>query len=211
MSEKQLENLYTFMDDSLGNHESRFLLKSLDHDEKLRARWMRFHYCRVVLQEPCQVDASLLSLRISEALVNEPLPVSAAVRRAPGWLKPVAGMTVAASVAIGAFAWLQLSQPQIQPGNTIADSNTTTIGTTVPTKGFEVPNQATPASSAGWEPKLQNYLMRHSQVSGSSQARNLMPYVHIISTPPPEPARIDPSQVDERLLPIQAETNRPKP
>lgn len=213
MSEKQLENLYTFMDDSLGEHESRFVLKSLDHDARLRARWRRFHHCRTVLHEPCPVDASSLAQRISVLLDDEPLPVSQQGRQAARWLKPMAGMAVAASVVLGAFAWLQLSQPH----SALPTGSQTEIVDSAPPIDPIGPTSsalfrpATAATSAAWEPKLQNYLMRHSQVSGSSQARNLMPYVHVISTPPTTGGDQALEPVNENLLPVKSEPNSPRP
>lgn len=204
MSDKHTEDLYAFIDGELGDHETRFLLKSLDHNQALRDKWTRFHYSRAMLHEPASTDASALAHRISLALSDEALPEQIRHSKSQGWLKPLAGMAVAATVVFAAFNYLQLDSAQ-SPVSTLAElDDRSSRSPQIIDESQPMFSPSASTVSAEWDPKLQTYLMRHTQISSRTQAKNLMPYIHVISTPVTSEAT--PERADDEL---EAERSAP--
>ncbi len=162
MSDKHTESLYAFMDGELGEHETRFLLRALDNDPALRARWQRFHQSRTLYHEPISVDASSLADRIAAELEDEALPEFEPATRTHRWYKPLAGMAVAASVVFGAFSYLQIGQDPISTTTVVeagrAELNPQPFDENEPV----IRHSAETVAETEWDPRLQSYLMRHS-------------------------------------------------
>ncbi|MFK7958555.1 MAG: sigma-E factor negative regulatory protein [Lysobacterales bacterium] len=190
------ESLCCLMDGELDDNETQFLLRRLDHDQALRERWERYHQARSIMQDHHGAtghrDASApiplkgFAAGVAAAIAAEPTPeveqpldqsavTANADRSSRGWLQPLAGMAVAASVAVVAFnAW----QPQLDAAADQAASAATAqplLSQTVsdPTGEFEgrvaapASSIASQASTGGDNPKLQRYLIRHSQASAA--------------------------------------------
>ncbi len=199
------ESLCCLMDGELDDNETQFLLRRLDHDQALRERWERYHRVRSIMQDHHGVSeqhASSLSpsldgfaVGIAEAIANDPTPVveqhsdqsaapGAAGRSSRRWLQPLAGMAVAASVAVVAFnVW----QPQLDAaGDHATATPQPLLSQTVsdPTGEFEgrvatpASNIASQASTGGDKRTLQRYLIRHSQASA---AGHRMPLVYLVT------------------------------
>ena len=109
MNKESREHLSCFMDGEISRETGRFLVRRLGADSELREIWARYHLVRDCLrhQEGGLVGDNLdidLCGRVQQALAGEkPQAVPgrfAASLFKGGWLKPVAGMAMAASVAL---------------------------------------------------------------------------------------------------------------
>jgi len=203
------EALCCLMDGELEDNQTQFLLRRMDHDEGLRQRWARYHQARSVIQD---VHSGAKSNAAPGALEGFAAGVAAAIdaeavptlssheqnnppRPARRWLQPVAGIAVAASVAVVAFnAWQpQSSVPSTQPPvQALLSQNVED-----PTGEFEgrvvskPSNIATQAAAGGGSETHQRYLIRHAQVS---TAGHRLPLIYVVSDSSAKPTPADDAQ-----------------
>jgi len=198
MSQQFEEQLSAFMDGELGRDETRFLLKRTANDGGLTARWTRYHVARQALrrQEIVAIRVDFAS-SIMAQLDAESAPQSA---RTP-WLRWGSGGAIAAAVAVAA---LMVTRPTEQPSPTpIAATNPArtpqVASVTAPTASSEiaaanpafqaplVPNSPTQTTAAalstdvtepvGFDPRMQSYVIRHYQATGSTGQPDFVPYI----------------------------------
>lgn len=112
MSQKLREQLSALMDGELDDNEARFLLRRLSGDPELRGIWERYHRCQSLIcaSDRADGDHALLerafSSGVMEAIERESRPEVRAGRWRD-WMRPVAGIAVAAGVATVALLGLQ--------------------------------------------------------------------------------------------------------
>lgn len=107
MSEDKREALSAFMDGELEGDASA-VIDSLLRDERVRRKWHHYHLIGDTLRHslPEQLDEQLAA-GVSARLRSEPTILNPGRRRLPPYLKPVAGLAVAASVAALAIIGVQ--------------------------------------------------------------------------------------------------------
>ena len=199
MSQQFEEQLSAFMDGELGRDETRFLLKRTGSDGELTARWSRYHVARQALrrQEIVTIRVDFAS-RVMAELEAETAPDAV---RTP-WLRWGSGGAIAAAVAVAA---LMVTRPAEQPSPTpiaaatnparapqIASVNAPTASSEIAAANpaFQsplVPNspiQTTAASLStnvtepvGFDPRMQSYVIRHYQATGTAGQPDFVPYI----------------------------------
>lgn len=101
MSEDIREQLSALMDGELGRDERAFLLRRLEHDAELRSLWTRMHLVRdIVTHRPGGAPLDL-SDRVMREIASADAAGASAPRAARAW-RPLAGLALAASVALAA-------------------------------------------------------------------------------------------------------------
>ena len=120
MSEKLHEQISAMMDGELDDGEAKLLVRRFEKDPELRAVWDRYQRCGRLIsvseggdQHPVMVGRDFAH-SVMDAIHKEeatPMPVS----RWRDWLRPVAGLAVAAGVATVALVGLQGGQFGDQP------------------------------------------------------------------------------------------------
>ncbi len=197
------QDLSCLMDGELTDNEARFLLRRLEHDQSLQDCWARWHAARSGWQPDeagngCRLDINGLAARVSEAVAAEPAPQLSSppvvdATSGPRWLKPVAGLGLAAAVAALAINLLPQSGLPNAPGIP-ADSVAALADNSLPSdsatpvvdesSNFGVTNRVRAASSGvtrAMDPQLQEYLIRHNQVSTSRRGKGLVPYIYVLT------------------------------
>jgi len=189
MSKESREHLSSLMDGEISRETGRFLVRRLGADGELRATWARYHLVRDCLRHQEEKLANHdLSAKVQQALANDAL--QAAPRRfSTGWLKPVAGAAIAASVAlmaivtvgpghnpvstpVGELAESQQPEPFVSPNNGLGPSPAS--------------QQASAVGGAGSNSqKMNSYLLRHYQVTGSTGGKGFVTFVPIVVTRSP--------------------------
>lgn len=124
MNELLNERLSQLMDDETEDTDGR-IIDELLHNQAARDTWWRYHLVSDVLkhEEPLLAHRDL-ARRISAAMETEPailVPKSFLQRR--NWVKPLAGLAVAASVAVVAIIGLEHKGGEI-PGNPALNQQT---------------------------------------------------------------------------------------
>ena len=169
MSRESHEHLSSLMDGEISRETSRFLVRRLGADEELCGAWARYHLVRDCLRHP---EGGLVSddlcSRVHLALEAEPETPVRPVRR--DWLKPLAGVAVAASVALVAVLTVSPGGPGQSPESA---------------QGLAPAPASRQVSLSGRSPgeqKMNAYLLRHYQAAGSTGVRGFVTFVPIVTT-----------------------------
>ncbi|HKE49166.1 MAG TPA: RseA family anti-sigma factor [Rhodanobacteraceae bacterium] len=209
MSQPFEEELSAFMDGELGRDETRFLLKRVEGDGQAVRRWARYHLVRQTLRRH---DVVALRADFATSLMARLDAESLPQARTNPWLRWGSGGAIAAAVAVTA---LMITKPATEPelAPTAATASTpnpprpatvlspapSQVASTNPGLSPLVPNspiQTTTASfgadfsqPAGFDPRLESYVIRHYQATGTTGQPEFVPYILLpVETPQPRPA-----------------------
>ena len=179
MSEQIREQVSAFLDGELPNSETELLLKRLTRDLELRESFGRYALIGEAIRGPGRgVLTRGFSGRVNLAIDGEPAAANGphAPDRAPRWWRPLAGVAVAAGVAVVAVGALQHR----------ADPTTARVmatGTAMSTAALQVPREAisytVPAAFSGVPAamppaRLTNYVFAHSRYSSGLDQRGVL-------------------------------------
>lgn len=186
MTTESREHLSSLMDGEISRETGRFLVRRLGADEELCATWARYHLVRDCLRHGGdRIAGEGLSSRVRRALERES-PPAAPRRKIPDWLKPVAGLAVAASVALLAIVAVAPGSPPAQQAPIgLADSAPPADAFTSPQNLSPTPlsRQVSLAGGHTNDSRMNPYLLRHYQATGSTGGRGLVAFVPIVITP----------------------------
>ena len=182
MSTESREHLSCLMDGEISRETGRFLVRRLGSDEELSATWARYHLVRDCLRHQEGGFAAVgLSGRVRQ-VIEEDATGRAAGRKAIGWLKPAAGLAVAASVALLAIVAVGPGGQTLQaPGKgpvaeTVAESFTSPQALTPAPPS----QQASLAGQSASDNRMNAYLLRHYQATGSTGGKGFVTFVPIV-------------------------------
>jgi sigma-E factor negative regulatory protein RseA len=187
MSKDTREHLSALVDGEISRETSRFLVRRLGADDELRATWTRYHLVRDCLRHQDGVSAGEdLCARVSLALESE--QPGKRFRTLPtAWFKPVAGLAIAASVALMAVV-------AVGPGIPGAPQSASELAGEMEFEQFTSPQSLTSApyssavsysgqsGTASTGRKMDSYLVRHYQVTGASGGKGFVAFVPIVIT-----------------------------
>jgi sigma-E factor negative regulatory protein RseA len=185
MSKETREHISSLVDGEISRETSRFLVRRLGSDTELRATWTRYHLVRDCLRhQDGAIAEDDLCARINQVLENEQ-PAKASRKLPTGWLKPAAGLAIAASVALMAIVTVGSGTPG-------APQNTSGLAGAVEAEQFTSPQSLTPApnssqaSLAGRSDamggEMDSYLVRHYQAAGRTGGKGFVTFVPIVIT-----------------------------
>lgn len=200
MSKINHEDLSAFMDGEFEGN-SAGVIERLLADPDSRDAWMRYHLIAEAMRQslPGHLD-SRLSTSVSEKLQDEPVVLRPAGKRAPGYLKPVAGLAIAASVASVAILGIQqqrgeetapglnrtssvaVIQPNIpmerQMGNPAARPASIDSGRSV---SVNRPAPLPRAREEVTDPRLNNYLINYNEYHANTGMQGMLPYARMVA------------------------------
>jgi sigma-E factor negative regulatory protein RseA len=182
MSKETREHLSALVDGEISLETSRFLVKRLGTDEELRATWTRYHLVRDCLRhQDGSIAGEDLSVRVSRALENEE-PAKTSRQLPTRWLKPAAGLAIAASVALMAIVAVGPGIPDGSPtGGELAGE--ALLKPFVSPQGFTAsPNSTQVSSSRSVTDRMSPYLLRHYQATGNAGGKGFVTFVPIVVT-----------------------------
>lgn len=178
------ELLSALMDDELSSRERGALFRRLEREPALQARWARYHAARAALTAGAVQLAPGFSDRVRDAREREPsvlAPGRAAAPR-PAWVRPLAGVAIAASVALVAIGGLSLLRGPLapEPSITVADGGRTAVSDHDPAAITPVAASTRPgAAETTTEPvrkRLLLYLASHNEYAGAVEVPTVIPY-----------------------------------
>lgn len=187
MNEKKLESLSALMDgESL--EMDRAALDDWTRDEGLRAAWGRYHLISECVRGtlPRHMDPALAG-RIAVALRSEPVILAPEATARRPWLKPLAGMAIAASVATLAVVGIQVNRGQDAgaTGAMVAESGAGNAGS-----GGQVTLAAGAAQQVptpvAVDPRLNRYLIKYSGPREGTAVEEVPSTVRIVTEGQPE-------------------------
>jgi len=178
MTDPVKEQLSACLDGELPEGELDLLLKQVGHDAQLRSSLGRYALIGETLRAKAPIAAPAnFSQRIAAAIAAEPpigVQKTTQTRPAARWLRPVAGLAVAAGVA--AVAILSLQQPQsAQPTQYVADAAAPSVENerTSDPDSYIVP-ASTDSSNFVPATRLTNYVVAHSEYSSPLGRRSVL-------------------------------------
>ena len=203
MTDKIREQLSALLDDELSATESARMLDQLGQSSELRDYWDRYHLIGDVLRgETLHVSSNQIAERVRERIEMEPAiiaspkpqttadPATPKKRASIQWLKPAAGVALAASVA----AVTVVSLPQLTGEPDASDSGVLITSTQPINPPIQlVSSQRTDAYSRGstmrWknlsepqvESKLNGYLVDHNEYAAPGGMNGVLPYATFVS------------------------------
>lgn len=182
MSEQIREQISAFLDGELPAAEQRLLLERLAREPELRAHWEHYQLIGDSLRKslPPHIDLGLAD-RVMQALAPAPAHHARAKSAFLRVLKPVAGLAVAASVAVVAVLAVQQTR---SPAPGIAQ-----VAANLP--AMPSPEAYTRVQGVQWDnqgnvqpPQMSNqlndYLVNHSEYAASGGMPGMLPYVRIV-------------------------------
>ncbi|MGD2136995.1 MAG: sigma-E factor negative regulatory protein [Gammaproteobacteria bacterium] len=171
MNEILNEQISALVDDELVAAEQTLLIRRLADDAALRQRLSRYQLISDALRDdlPRHIDPGFQA-RVHGALQQEPA-VHAARSGLAGLFKPVAGLAVAASIAVVAVLSLQSLRQESDEGAPLV-ATAPASGDYIRNTGESAPLQAqTPAQN------LDIYLVNHNEFTVS---RGMLPYMRLV-------------------------------
>lgn len=188
MSKETREHLSALVDGEISRETSRFLVRRLGADSELRATWTRYHLVRDCLRhQDGSIAAGDLCARVSNALENES-HASPVRRQQARWLKPVAGMAIAASVALMAVVAVGPGIPGGQraggelAGDAQVESFTSPQSLTPAPYSSQASFSSQPGAGNSANRKMDSYLLRHYQATGATGGKGFVTFVPIVVT-----------------------------
>lgn len=210
MSEQLYEQISAFVDGELQEHETELLLKRLEREPELRAALVRYSTMGASLREGTRLGVTRsFAVRVSTAIAaSGAAPAPAPLRKGldSRWLRAIAGLGVAATVAAVAILGVQQLQAPLpgtatQVASTSLSPEPVVIGDV--SSSSEAPSYTVPApiTDVPLVPaaRLTNYVVAHSQYTSTLGRRNMLS--GIISE--------DPTPVDESGEPVAPAVTQP--
>jgi sigma-E factor negative regulatory protein RseA len=188
MIEEKHEALSALVDGELSAENGRHLLDQVLEDNSLKVRWSTYHLIGDVMRTHV-MDRQVLEGKVAQ-LANAPAPKQTVGRQRPGGLRPVAGLALAASVALvavlGIFALTDTENAPVEVATKSAGIQVPVSVGSEPTSvvagavGIDLArmtwNDAAPAVTN----RLNGYLVTHNEYL-SHGMRGMLPYARIVA------------------------------
>lgn len=168
MTEEINDQISAFIDDELSEQESAFLVRRFEHNPAVRSRAMRYTIIGSALRgELLQPDPDVLRRRIAAAMTG--VPQTVAPRQNQRWsmrfAKPLAGVGIAASVALVALVGLRsLNDARLAPAPGAAVTAAGLVAQeTAASPSYVVPQEVSESHVIVPPIRLTNYLVHHGE------------------------------------------------
>lgn len=202
MNDKLLEQVSALADGELDARETELLLARMEREPDLRDAWERYHLAGEAMRGGlARIHHHDLAAGVAAAIEDEAAPAGIrtaarriAIRHA---LQPIAGIAVAAAVAMLAVFTLQV--PQLSDdrplGEVVPQNDSIPVAMPrAPARGVDFSG----VRSEALQNQLRGYLLNHSEHARSPRIRGVMPYVQIAAhdTRPVTAEERDPDSID---------------
>lgn len=168
--------------------QQRVISAMLDSGRDEVERFARYGLVGDVIRGESSVLATSVADRVHQALAEEPVVLSPRPRRSSRWLRPVAGLAVAASVASAAIflAPQVMTTSDAVPGSAqVAANQTPTAVAPALVAARETP---VPSETARWhalnknlEARLNRLVIEHQEFGGRTGVNGPVPHIGLVS------------------------------
>jgi sigma-E factor negative regulatory protein RseA len=202
MSDSVNEQLSACLDGELADQEMDLLLKRVGRDAELRESMSRYSLIGEALRGQAQAPSKQFADRIMASINSEPalhaVPVRAS-RSVKRFLRPLSGLAIAASVAVGVLSIQRIAQSP-------TEQSVVPAATVAATPSSPEPSYVVPATSqdVSFVPatRLTNYVVAHSEYTSPLSRRTLLSGV---LSEDDEAASDQPSNVQVKVTSEQSE------
>lgn len=177
MSDKLNEQISALVDGELSQVEEALFVRRLVDDRNLQGALARYQLISDAMRGilPQQVDTGF-SQRVREVLDADPVVRYRAVLRIGAFLKPLAGLAVAASIALVAVLSLQTMRQDEVPAVATAPADSDYIRA----NDREQLAVSQRAGKVQTRKRLDAYLVNHNEFAVSRSMRGMLSYVRIV-------------------------------
>ncbi|NKB37000.1 MAG: hypothetical protein GKR93_07475 [Gammaproteobacteria bacterium] len=179
MNVDRTEDVSAMIDDEL-EQDGQHLVDDLLNTPLLRERWRSYHLIRDSLQHqlPEKLDKTLAS-SVAAKIDNEPHILAPVKKSQPAYLKPLAGLAIAASVAALAIVVLQPAQEgSSEQGIQVASF--TPVGTPVTSQARQDDAQIRQVRAEA-RARLNSYLVNYNEYQTNSGIQGMLPYARTVT------------------------------
>lgn len=172
--DKLNEQLSALVDDELGEAEQDLLTRQVARDSELGQRLLRYQLISDAMQShlPDRVDPAF-SLRVKRLLRAE--PVLRVHPRLNAFVRPMAGLAVAASVAVVAVMSLQTTRE-----NDVSAPAQSIAAMPAPEGYLRVKDDLSGVAPAAADGRLDAYLVDHNEYAANRGMQGMLPYVRLV-------------------------------
>lgn len=192
MSKETHEHLSCLMDGELSQETALFVTRRMGSDKELGKNWERYHLIRDCIRRPGETR-TFASIQV-DLEMDDTVEESRTQRTAVSWLKPLAGMAVAAGVAaVAVLGVVGVNAPVDPTVPAVAQPFTSPnpLGTLPVSQPVSYGAQSESAQ------QMNRYLLRHNQAAGRVGRQGFVSFVPIVSgTPVQVIASDDPASAD---------------
>lgn len=186
MTDTIKEQLSAFLDGELPEAETTLLLKRLERDDDLKGTLSRYSLIGAALRADGEISAARhVANRVRAAIAIEPvLPVTPARDQAARWLRPVAGLGIAAGVAAATLLVMPQRDPAAGPAPFQVAQQASPVAMPAmatleaPALDAPAPSYTTPPAPAAGSPlggaQLAAYLVAHSEFTSPLARRTVI-------------------------------------
>lgn len=197
MNDEQVELTSSLLDGELDSAgQARAISAILDGGDEELERFGRYRLIGDVMRGESAVLATSVAQRVHQALRDEPVVLAPPRRHNPGWLRPLAGLAVAASVAAAAVVvapqLLTQSEQQAPPIQVTAGLSqpamTPLMVAAGPAARPDLPMAGTTGTGAHWqaldpglEERLNRLVIEHQEFAGRTGINGPVPHIGFVS------------------------------
>ncbi|MGK0297844.1 MAG: sigma-E factor negative regulatory protein RseA [Gammaproteobacteria bacterium] len=187
MTEQKREKISIFMDGESDINE----FSTLPLDDELKAIWHRYHLITDVLHQRTPLNSQIsLSQKISDSIKQEPTVLSPARKALPGFFKPLAGMAIAASVAVIAILGIQQYQSNNLPSeNQTAQIQQLQLQSQPSNLNFGVQGSVPDVQTARpvrmemqSDLRINRYILNHNEYQSNVGVQGVTPHIRLVTT-----------------------------
>ena len=189
MNDDLKQKLSSLMDGEIDN-QAEHTISELITSESLRKTWRRYHLISDALNGnlPALLDWDLTG-KIASEIAKEPIPIAGYRVVTRRFLRPAAGLAIAASVAAIAILGIQQNSDRTQERTPIqlADTQLPQINANISSYTFPASSNAVSSqieNTGDVEPnlRLNSYLVNYNEIRTSQTGvQGIIPYVRIIA------------------------------
>lgn len=189
MNDEIREQISALADDELSDVERPLLLSRLERDPQLAACLGRYRLIGQVMRGSGDAATLGIAERVQKVLAEDETSLAAARRPLPArWVKPVAGLAVAASVALVAVLSVSaLRGPGPEAVPALATADPSTVARESAPAREPAPAQTTVVQAEQWDrldpgidQRLSGYLVNHNEYAARLGTQGVVPYVRIV-------------------------------
>ena len=193
--EDKLERISALMDDELDARERDIAIDNIEVDPETRKSWQRYHIIGDTMRNtlPSIVKPDLAA-KLNEMLENEPTVLAPKPRsKMTDYVKPLAGLAIAASVTAVAIIGLQNSNQQQIPGfesgsPQVAEISTLDAGIAPMTESSMANIVPSTVRTVKYEPventleakRLNPYILNHNQYNSRRGVQGVSPNARLV-------------------------------
>jgi sigma-E factor negative regulatory protein RseA len=183
MSEQLRESLSAAMDGEAGEFELKRVLNELSANEELRGTWERYHLVRGLLRRelgngtPTDLPERLWARIEADESFEQSTEALTESRARPRWLGPIAGVAVAAGVALTIVLGVNLL-PSSREDVVVAESAASIETETTPV-AVEVMSQLNAYPSRLDMKRTQAYMLHHAQHTALNEQGSALPFAKV--------------------------------